>query len=180
MRHYSGMEEPEFWKIIDESKQKLDRAARVKSIQNELAQLSPDEIADFHMKMLTIMHLADRLDLIAACSMLIEEGSNDGFASFRAWLISEGHDTFTRTLVDPDSLALIDFDRTLLFPEFLTVAEAPYSASANSSIKEHRSVVECERRIANEVNSRGEEWNPLMDDQIRKLLPKMYRRWTGT
>lgn len=105
------MNHKEFWKLIDDVNQKAkpwDKDSILMGTQKELLELTSQEIIDFHNLLKFYMELADTPCLTAAAIAINDGVSDDSFTDFRAWLVSQGRDTYQKALKCADSLAELD------------------------------------------------------------------------
>src|SRR5437763_11415291 len=108
------VDDAKFWTIIEAGEMHrlpdLDRQLAV--VQDQLHLLTPAELVAFHLMFNRKMDDADHWDLWAVGYLMNGGCSDDGFAYFRAWLISQGRRVYEAALRDPDSLAAVaDPDR---------------------------------------------------------------------
>lgn len=97
-----------FWTLIGQAKDACDQNQRacVYWLTEQLVSLGPEQAMNFRGIMLGYMDLADKYGLWnAATIMQGGECYTDGFEDFRAWLISQGRETYLAALKNPDSLA---------------------------------------------------------------------------
>lgn len=109
------MDENQFWKIIEMSREKARKRKRDRTqdfidvheqtLAAELRNFSPDDIIEFDDRFAYFQRVAYRWDLWAAAYWLRGGCSDDAFTDFRSCLISLGKDLFFQVLKDPDSLA---------------------------------------------------------------------------
>ena len=96
----------EFWEIIDRARARKTIAARLKSIEQQLA--SPPNrrrLAEFLAIYMGWSMAVDRRDLWAAAATLLGGCGDDSFMDFRSWLILQGRDAIEQVVRDPDVLA---------------------------------------------------------------------------
>jgi hypothetical protein len=128
------MTETEFWALIEKSKRKIknDREEQTEFLANHLSQQPEEEIFSFagHFGHFYRQSYTSHLWCVAYIAM--GGCSDDGFDYFRAWLISQGKETFQNALQDPDSL-LVAFDKLRKteedgYPEFEEMLSVPLEA----------------------------------------------------
>jgi hypothetical protein len=108
------VDEQRFWAIIESGGRKAlaDPERQLAAVHRRLKKLPPVEVRDFHR--LFNQKLADAYSWnLWGAAYLINGGcSDDGFAYFRAWLISRGQQVYAAALDNPDTLArIVDPDR---------------------------------------------------------------------
>ena len=101
------MDKAQFWRIIEQAKQKAERdcEAQAKLLRSSLSSLSVDEVVGFDKVFNEFRLAAYRWDLWGAAYLINGGGSDDGFEYFRWWLIGQGKAIFEAALAQPDSLA---------------------------------------------------------------------------
>lgn len=108
------MDETEFWKIIDSTRDEAegDPDDQADFVVERLVRLDPDSVLDFARHFESRYYRAYRWDLWGAAWLLLGGASDDAFDYFRYWLIGQGREVFEGALEDPDDLAdlLEDFD----------------------------------------------------------------------
>lgn len=104
------MTENEFWSLMNEARSK---AGNMKSIPTwlevRLMERSLAEINDFGAWLSHFMGQAHKAQLWNAGSIIAGGLSDDGFVYFKCWLISRGKDVYESALLDPDSLADLEY-----------------------------------------------------------------------
>lgn len=98
----------QWWRLIDQARDAAgatepERIAERASVL--LSERPPDQIVAAQQALWDLMAISYRADLWAAAYLINGGASDDGFEYFRGWLITQGADTFTRAVGDPDSLA---------------------------------------------------------------------------
>ena len=101
------MNEKGFWLIIEEGKKvgKLDHSIRTEFIINILRTLEEKDIFDFYNITKTKLARLNIEPVRAAATLLFDYCSDDSFEYFRAWVISQGEETFHKVMEDPDNLS---------------------------------------------------------------------------
>lgn len=95
-----------FWELIEHIRANThDDEHLVEGLATALLALPTDEILDFEDQLSEAKHQAYRWEVWGAAYLINGGCSDDGFHDFRAWLVAQGRDTFTRAVADPDSLA---------------------------------------------------------------------------
>ncbi|WP_137993369.1 DUF4240 domain-containing protein [Streptomyces vilmorinianum] len=101
------MDENAFWALIEDlRRQPGDRDDRLEWLSAELLRRPAGDSVAFHVCLERACDAAYSWELWAAAER-IEGGrcSDDGFAYFRLWLVSQGQKVYESALADPDSLA---------------------------------------------------------------------------
>ena len=102
------MNKDKFWELIEQSKKdcKQDIDKMVDAMKNRLRELPTEEVAKFFAIQHEYKENAYKSGLWDA-GTIMNKGicTDDGFIDFRAWLISQGKDTYMNALKNPDSLA---------------------------------------------------------------------------
>jgi hypothetical protein len=134
------MDEPQFWEIIESGGRKaLDDPERQQAeVRKRLDKLPPEELVKFHLHFNQKMAGAYIWDLWGAAYLMNGGCSDNGFAYFRAWLISRGQAVYSADLGNPDSLAsIVDPDRDdYEFEDLWGVAKDVYEESTGDAIPE--------------------------------------------
>jgi hypothetical protein len=106
-------------------------------------------------------------DLWGAAYLINGGCSDDGFAYFRAWLISRGQDVYSAALQNPDSLAsVVDPDRDdYEFEDLWGIAQEVYEDTTDEQMPEVDSTWPAEPK--------GERWDFNDDEQISRRLPRL-------
>jgi hypothetical protein len=101
------LDEPWFWSIIESGgpKAREDPERQLITIRKRLNELPPAELEEFHRLFNQKIADAYTWDLWGAAYVINGGCSDDGFAYFRAWLISRGQAVYSAALHNPDSLA---------------------------------------------------------------------------
>jgi hypothetical protein len=95
-----------FWELIEHARSNArDDERLVEQVATALLALPTEEILDFEEQMSQAEHRAYRWEVWGAAYLINGGCSDDGFQDFRAWLVAQGRDTFTRAVADPDWLA---------------------------------------------------------------------------
>lgn len=103
-----AMDKDAFWRIIDEVNQDVPDRNPVHietATHNILCFKESQDIAAWSNHLDYYRDLADTVGMYAAACCLNDEMTDEGFADFRMWLISQGKDIYLAALKNPDSLA---------------------------------------------------------------------------
>ena len=100
------MEVEAFWELIEQARSTAhDDEQLVERVATALLALPTEEILDFEQQLSQAKQQAYRWEVWGAAYLINGGCSDDAFQDFRAWLVAQGRDTFTRAVADPDSLA---------------------------------------------------------------------------
>lgn len=102
------MLELEFWQLIQESKDACGPNQTQKQsefLEAKLTRLGKQAIIDFKIIFETKLAYADTWELAAVQFLSLDYLSDSGFDAFRAWVISQGENTYNAALQEPASLA---------------------------------------------------------------------------
>jgi len=112
-----------FWEIIERTRSPDgDQERQMAALAAELSRLPPAEIEAFGAIFDRLLIESYSWNLWGAAYVVMGGASDDGFAYFRAWLISRGRAVFEAARANPDELAMLipaDFDDV---PEFELLA----------------------------------------------------------
>jgi hypothetical protein len=163
------LDEPRFWDIIDSAgRTALDDPERQLAVVRErLGGLSPKELVEFHTLFNRRMADAYTWDLWGAAYLINGGCSDDGFAYFRAWLISRGQSVYSAALRDPDSLSsIVDPDRDdYEFEALWGAAQEVYEETTGSEMPADDSAWPAEPT--------GVRWDFDDDEQVAWRLPAL-------
>ncbi len=106
-------------------------------------------------------------DLWGAAYLINGGCSDDGFAYFRAWLISCGQSVYSSALRKPDSLSsIVDPDRDdYEFEDLWGIAQVIYEETTGSEMP----TVD----FAWPAEPKGDRWDFDDDEQVTRKLPKL-------
>jgi hypothetical protein len=95
-----------FWQLIEDSRENAggDPEAQAEELTDLLSDLPPDEIVAFDQFLRERLAAAYRWDLWGAAHIINGGCSDDGFESFRLWLVSQGERVYREALADPETL----------------------------------------------------------------------------
>lgn len=96
------MDESSFWSLIDNSTSQEDAYGYLYS---ELSTASREDILQFYYLLTKRLAESCTFPLLAANFAIESYVSDDGFRSFRAWLISQGSDKYFKAVADPQTIA---------------------------------------------------------------------------
>lgn len=99
------MDNDRFWDLLDNCFLNYDADDGLALLETKLSDSRRSEVVRFQHFLNDIMVRACHWDLIGAACFFGCGQSDDGFQDFRAWLISQGRETFERVLTDPECLS---------------------------------------------------------------------------
>ena len=162
------MDDQEFWALVE--------AARVASNDNvddrpgALEQLlmrrQPDEVQDFQDLYDKMRRRANRWSLWGAAWLMNGGCSDDGFRTFRDWLISEGRAVFEAALDNPDTLADVPDIEGFELEDYGYVAADVYQELTGDEL-EPAEPAEAEA-------PEGEEWN---EEELAEMFPRLAEKY---
>lgn len=169
------MDNPTFWKLIDQSRRASDGDAeqQLDELGTLLDELSADEIADFHYIFYAYFLQSYTWPLWGAAYVIGGGCSDDSFDYFRGWLISRGEKVFTSALAEPDSLAASiteeDEDVDCQVEGWQSVAVDAWCRKTGQDYSAFP-----RRQASWPDNPAGEEWD---EDDLDRLYPKLAKRF---
>lgn len=164
------MDDDRFWSFIDAAREAAgdDVEDRVTGLEQVLLDHHPDEIAEFRRKYDEMLARSYRWDLWGAAYVIQGGCSDDGFRSFRDWLISEGEAVFEAALADPDSLAGLEQDEDFELESFGYVAGEVYEQLTDLPLPA--------TRTSEPAEPAGHEWQ---EEALPALLPRLWKKFGG-
>ena len=101
------MDDQRFWALVEAARDAAGDAVdeRIAGLEQVLLNHEADEVQAFQDKYDELLQRANTFELRGAAWLVNRGCSDDGFRTFRDWLISEGEQVFEAALADPDSLA---------------------------------------------------------------------------
>jgi hypothetical protein len=114
----------EFWGLVEDARASVDDTVAdpdgvADGLTKALGALEADEIVGFGVVLARLQVESYQWGLWAAAYLINSGASEDGFDSFRGWLIAQGREVWEAALTDPDSLAdVVDEDRPEGFEGF--------------------------------------------------------------
>ncbi|GID31217.1 DUF4240 domain-containing protein [Paractinoplanes brasiliensis] len=168
------MRTDDFWAVI--SRATADRPASPADVAEraaaDLATRDPDEIVAWGRHLDKVMVASGTQDLWAAAYLINGGCGEEGFDSFRGWLIAHGRDAVARSVKSPDSLADVPVVRAAAetgavfeAEEVLSIAAEAYARATGSPMPEgERPVTRPEA---------AELWDFDNEEEIQRRLPKL-------
>ena len=162
------MDDDRFWAFIAAARAAAsdDVEDRVSGLEQVLLTHHADEVAEFRQTYDEMLARSYRWDLWGAAHVMNGGCSDDGFRSFRDWLISEGEAVFEAALADPDSLADVAQDEEFELESFGYVAAEVYEQLTDQPLPESRTPEPAEPL--------GHAWQ---EDDLPALLPRLWEKY---
>ena len=105
--------ETRFWNLIHSSfVHGRSEHDGVHALAASLESMPQAEVVAFQDTLTAVIERAATYDLNGGACLVGHGNSDDGFLDFRAWLISQGRETFETVVNNPDALAQIPFHST--------------------------------------------------------------------
>ena len=100
------MDKAQFWKTIADCRKEEGRSDDVflENIRTALDKMTVSDIIGFQAYLNTYMDAIKFPAMLEAAALINKSCTPDGFEYFRAWLVSQGEDTYYKAFQDPDSL----------------------------------------------------------------------------
>ncbi|MBM2621699.1 DUF4240 domain-containing protein [Actinoplanes sp. LDG1-06] len=168
------MRTDDFWAVI--SRATAERPASpadvAKRAAADLATRDPEEIVAWGRHLDKVMVASGTQDLWAAAYLINGGCSEDGFDSFRGWLIAHGRDAVARSVKSPDSLADVavimaaaDTGAVFEAEEVLSIAAEAYAQATGSEFPAgDRPVTRPEA---------ADLWDFDNEEEMQRRLPKL-------
>lgn len=118
------MDEDGFWGLVEDARASVDDTVAdpdgvADALTKALGAARTEEIVGFGSVLARLQVESYRWDLWAAAYLINSGATEDGFDSFRGWLIAQGREVWDAAMADPDSLAdVVDEDRPEGFEGF--------------------------------------------------------------
>ncbi|GAA1569767.1 DUF4240 domain-containing protein [Kribbella hippodromi] len=118
------MDRDRFWGLVEGARASVDDTVAdpdgvADGLIKVLAAARTEEIVAFGVELARLQVESYRWDLWAAAYLVNSGATEDGFDSFRGWLVAQGREVWEAALADPDSLAdVVDEDRPEGFEGF--------------------------------------------------------------
>ncbi|MBU2669741.1 DUF4240 domain-containing protein [Actinoplanes bogorensis] len=168
------MRTDDFWAVI--SRATAERPASPAEVARravaDLATRDPDEIVAWGRHLDKVMAASGTQDLWAAAYLINGGVGEDGFDSFRGWLIAHGREAVARSVKAPDSLADVavikaaaDTGAVFEAEEVLSIAAEAYAEATGSPLPEGDRPV-----IRPDV---AELWDFDNEEEMHRRLPKL-------
>jgi len=176
------MEEKAFWKLIDDARAAVDVDAcdngdefqdqQVEHLTAALRKLGADAVREFDMRMTELKNRAYRWDSWGAAYWLGGGCGKDGFADFRANLVSLGRKMYEAVLKNPDALAGI-FDR----PDVPYLQGEGFGYIPGKIYQELTGKpIDFKGYPEGPEDPEGEKWDFEDEEEVAERLPKLYKK----
>jgi hypothetical protein len=170
------MDEDVYWDLIERCKSGTKSGEEMsKQVEVTLAGMSAADILSFELRHEKMQFDAYTSKMWCAANIMNRFFcSDDGFADFRAWLISRGKETYYNALKDPDSLVK-EFQSPKAYhqlEDFLYVAHEAFEYRTGKGMFDYLS-----KEFLYEVNHLPKldlNWQDSMADH-KKLCPKLFK-----
>jgi len=162
-----------FWKIIwDARAAARDDEAFLETIRSRLCLLSPEELIGFQNHFDEALKQSYSWRLWGAAYLMCGGCGDDCFDYLRAWLITQGRETFEMVLRDPDALV------TLTVPDdkleaFMYYAHDAYEEMTGEEMPTSVVVQGSPPRI-------DQDWNFSNDAEMKRRYPKLFAKYRNT
>lgn len=103
------MDDTRFWLLLDDCFRDYDADDGLALLEAKLSGMPRSKVVRFQHFLNDQMIRAYRWDLIGAACFFGRGKPGDGFEDFRAWLISQGSETFERVLANPECLVEFEY-----------------------------------------------------------------------
>ncbi len=161
-----SMSDSDFWQVIDAASGAETMDSKCSLLRDALADLSDEDLGGF-------VEQFDRVDgslyawpLWGAAYVINGGCGDDGFADFRACLISRGRHVVEAAVADPESLAELEVSPDDLFFEgFQYVA---------LDVADQRGLELSQKRVSLPSEPSGDEWD---EDSVVELFPRLAARF---
>lgn len=168
------MRTDDFWAVIDRAT--ADRpgspAVVAERAVAELSSRDPQEIAAWGRHLDKVMAASGKEDLWAAAYLINGGCSEEGFDSFRGWLVAHGREVVARSVREPDSLSELPAVRSAAASgavfeagEVLQIAATAYAQATGSELPESD--------VAVTRPDPAELWDFDDEDEMGKRLPRL-------
>ena len=168
------MRTDDFWAVIDRAT--ADRpgspAVVAERAVDELSKRDPQEIVAWGRHLDKVMAASGTEDLWAAAYLINGGASEDGFDSFRGWLIAHGRDVVARSVREPDALAEMPAVQAAAASGAVFEAEEVLSIAASA----YRQATGDELPPAEVAKTRpdpAELWDFDDEEEMGKRLPRL-------
>ncbi|MGK5685005.1 DUF4240 domain-containing protein [Actinoplanes sp. URMC 104] len=168
------MRTDDFWAVI--SRATADRPASpadvAKRAAADLATRDPEEIVAWGRHLDKVMVASGTQDLWAAAYLINGGCSEDGFDSFRGWLIAHGRDAVARSVKSPDSLADVAVVRQAAETGAVFEAEEVLSIAAEAYAQATGEDLPAEERPVTRPEA-ADLWDFDDEEEMQRRLPKL-------
>ena len=168
------MRTDDFWAVI--SRATADRPASpadvAKRAAADLAGRDPEEIVAWGRHLDKVMVASGTQDLWAAAYLINGGCSEEGFDSFRGWLIAHGRDAVARSVRSPDSLADVAVVRAAAETGAVFEAEEVLSIAAEAYAQATGEELPAGERPVTRPEA-ADLWDFDDEEEMQRRLPKL-------
>lgn len=163
------MTDTEFWNIIAQSRDGIEsQEEQAERLIDILAELPPEEIQAFDQIFQGLRDESYRWSLWGAAYVIHGGCSDDGFDYFRAWLIGQGKEVYTKALENPDALAdVLNDDNFAEDEELLYAASNAYEQSTGDDLPPSGT--------SHPDEPTGEAWE---EDEVEAMFPRLAKMFS--
>lgn len=178
------MDEQAFWDIIDRARASAKPFHQ--ALIDDLAARGEQEILDYSDRFDDAAGALDRWDVWAAAYLMGRGCSDDSFTGFKAGLVAQGRDWYSRVLTSPDSLADHPAvagtigrprDNPLFYEKVAYAAPYAYQRAANDEEAYYEAVADRVRDHTPPDMSGQFDFDD--EDEMRRSLPRLYAVCVG-
>ncbi|WP_250009157.1 DUF4240 domain-containing protein [Actinoplanes sp. M2I2] len=168
------MRTDDFWAVI--SRATADRPASPADVAEraaaDLAKRDPAEIVAWGRHLDKVLVASGTQDLWAAAYLINGGCSEEGFDSFRGWLIAHGRDAVARSVKSPDSLAEVAVVQQAADTGAVFEAEEVLSIAATAYAQATGEEMPAEERPVNRPEA-ADLWDFDNEEEMQRRLPKL-------
>jgi hypothetical protein len=168
------MRTDDFWAVIERAT--ADRPASPADVAQraaaELAAGDPAEIVAWDRHLGKVMVASGKEDLWAAAYLINGGASEEGFDSFRGWLIAHGRDAVAGAVREPDSLAGLPEIKAAADTGAVFEAEEVLSIAANAYAQATGDKLPAAETPSTRPDP-GDLWDFDNEDEMRRRLPRL-------
>ncbi|WP_127504839.1 DUF4240 domain-containing protein [Actinoplanes solisilvae] len=168
------MRTDDFWAVI--SRATADRPASPADVAKravaDLATRDPEEIVAWGRHLDKVMVASGTQDLWAAAYLINGGCSDEGFDSFRGWLIAHGRDAVARSVKSPDALADVAVVQAAADTGTVFEAEEVLSIAAEAYTQATGEELPAADRPVTRPDS-ADLWDFDNEEEMQRRLPKL-------
>lgn len=168
------MRTDDFWAVI--SRATADRPASPADVAKravaDLATRDPEEIVAWGRHLDKVMVASGTQDLWAAAYLINGGCSDEGFDSFRGWLIAHGRDAVARSVKSPDALADVEVVRAAADTGAVFEAEEVLSIAGEAYAQATGEELPAGDKPVTRPDS-ADLWDFDNEEEMQRRLPKL-------
>ncbi|XVV14163.1 DUF4240 domain-containing protein [Actinoplanes sp. CA-131856] len=168
------MRTDDFWAVIGRAT--ADRPASpaevAKRAAADLATRDPEEIVAWGRHLDKVMVASGTADLWAAAYLINGGCDDEGFDSFRGWLIAHGRDAVARSVKTPDSLAMVQVIKNAADTGAVFEAEEVLHIAADAYAQATGQELPPEQKPATRPDA-ADLWDFDNEEEMQRRLPKL-------